>query len=323
MVDKSTLVHKISQDSQQHHAVSKERQQSDSHRESLKQRRHRKGPPGGIPFLVNKLKKSGFDKDTIDLIMDAWRPGTKKVYTTYLSKWAVFCLTKDVSLLNPTIPQVCKFLRTLAGWRLGFAALNAARSALSLILPNYEGKSVGKHPAVCWVIKGAYERNPPRPKYDAFWDVNKVFTLFKSWPDNKHLSLKLLSWKLAVVLLLVTSQRGQTILSLSTKHVDLGNPVVFKLHKLLKHNRLGDPLDTIVLKPFPEEDKTQNIRQDGQLLIGHIKPHRAISTVSTWTLTILQESGIDTKKFKGHSTRGASTSAARPSMQHHFVRQVL
>ena len=257
--------------------------------------------------------------------MDAWRPGTKKVYTNYLSKWAVFCLTKDVSLLNPTIPQVCKFLRTLAGRGLGFAALNAARSALSLIHPNYEGKSVGKHPAVCWVIKGAYERNPPRPKYDAFWEVNKVFTLFKSWPDNKHLSLKLLSWKLAVVLLLVTSQRGQTILSLSTKHVDLGNPVVFKLHKLLKHNRLGDPLDTIVLKPFPEEPKLCVVRTlrtyinktllwpAGQLLIGHIKPHRAISrdTLSRWTLTILQKSGIDTKKFKGHSTRGASTSAAR------------
>ena len=261
--------------------------------------------------------------------MDAWRPSTKKVYTTYVRKWAVFCITNNIKLLKPTVPQVCRFLRTLAARGLGYGALNAARSALSLILPHVEGEPIGKHPIVCWLIKGAYERNPPKPRYNVFWDVRLVFQMFKNWPDNYHLTLQQLSWKLTVLLLLVTSQRGQTILNLSVEQLDLGGPdrpVVFKMKRLLKHNKLGDPLDSVMLKRYPECAKlcvvktlkrylkqTKNIRQDDQLLIAYIKPHRAISrdTLARWTLIILQKAGIDTQKYKGHSTRGATTSAAR------------
>ena len=203
---------------------------------------------------------------------------------------------------------------------------NVLRSALSLILPHVDGTTIGKHPTVCWLIKGAYERNPPRPKYEVFWDVNKVFTMFKEWATNSSLSLKHLTWKLAVLLLLVTSQRGQTILNLSIKNLELANPVVFKMQKLLKHNRLGDPLDCITLQRFPECPKlcvvrtlktylkrTSKIRKDDQLLLAYVQPHRAISrdTLARWTLVVLQQAGVNTKAYKGHSIRGATTSAAR------------
>ena len=121
----------------------------------------------------------GFDKQTILLIMDAWRPSTKKVYTTYLNKWSLFCVERNIQILNPTLPQACRFLRTLSDAGLGYAALNTARSALSTILPSFGKNTFGSHPYVCLLLKGAYERNPPKPKYTQFWDVNKVFSLFR------------------------------------------------------------------------------------------------------------------------------------------------
>ena len=50
--------------------------------------------------------------------------------------------------------------------------------------------------------------------YDRFWDVSLVFNLFRSWPNNRDLSLKLLSYKVAILLLLVTGHRGQTVVAL-------------------------------------------------------------------------------------------------------------
>ena len=209
---------------------------------------------------------------------------------------------------------------------MGYAALNAARSALSTILPKFGGQSFGSHPIVCWLLKGGYERNPPKPRYSHFWDVNIVFNLLKEWGPNSGLSLKFLSFKLAILLLLVSSQRGQTILNLSVDGMEVSDIVTFKMKVLLKHNRVGDPLDTLRFRPFGEcrrlcvvrvlkryLTETETIRNHSQLLLSFAKPHNPISrdTLSRWTLEVMKLSGVDTTKYGGHSTRGATTSAAR------------
>ena len=259
--------------------------------------------------------------------MDAWRPSTKKTYTTYLRQWGVFCIRKGVSVLKPSLQQVCSFLKELSLRGLGYGALNTARSALATFLPMYEGYPLGKHPLICWLIKGAYERNPPRARYTCFWDVNKIFALFKNWGRNKELNRKQLTLKLAVLLLLVTSQRGQTIVNLSIQDLDIADRAVFKMTSLLKHNRLGDPLDTIVVDPFDTcyrlcpvrtlrayLERTEEVRKgQQQLLLSFCPPYGAITrdTLARWTLIVLGLAGVDTSKYRSHSTRGASVSAAK------------
>ena len=274
-----------------------------------------------------KLLKAGFDRDTVNLIMDAWRPGTKKVYTTYLRKWATFCVQHRIKLLTPTLGEVCKFLTSLSKAGLGYGAINAARSALATILPAVDGHSLGKHPLICLLVKGAYERNPPAPRYDRFWDVGKVFDLFKKWGRSSELDLKHLTLKLTLLLLLVSSQRGQTILCLRLEDLEMDEVVTFRMRSLLKHNRLGDRLDTLTFKPFDQcyrlcvvrtlkeyVKRTEKLRKgEAQLLVSFVPPHRSISrdTLARWVLTVLRLAGIDTGKYKSHSTRGASASASK------------
>ena len=138
-------------DSQQEKAaeVPKENKQSHPTGKAGQSRVHVQLPVGGITFLAKKLRSLGYDKETIELITDTWRPSTKRVYTTYLKKWALFCIRFRVKLLEPSLPQVCKFLKNLTKAGLGYGALNADRSALAKILPSYEGYSLGKHPLVC------------------------------------------------------------------------------------------------------------------------------------------------------------------------------
>ena len=280
-----------------------------------------------MSVVFRKLSLNGYDKDTITLIMDAWHPSTRKVYGMYLKKWLLFCVLKKVSVMKLSVQQVCAFLRQLSSEGKSYGALNTARSALATFLPAMEGHPMGKHPVICWLLKGAYERNPSAPKYTKFWDIKKVFSMLKNWGRNKELSLKDLTLKLTILLLLVTSQRGQTILSLSLKGLDLEEVAVFRLDELLKHNRSGDALSTIVLKPFDQcyrlcvvralkayIKRTEELRKgEEQLLISYVPPHKAISrdTLARWTLRALSLAGIDVQKYKGHSTRGASTSAAK------------
>ena len=261
------------------------------------------------------------------LIMNAWRPSTKKIYSTYLNKWALFCVEREIQIMNPTLPQACKFLRLLSDKGAGYATLNIARSALSTILPSFGGKSFGCHPIVCWLLKGAYEKCPPKPRYAEFWDINKVFTLFKSWGSNKNISLKCLSMKLSMLLLLVTSQRGQTIVNLDIENMIVSeNQIVLKMKCLLKHNRLGDPMDVIILKSFTPckrlcvvttlkayLSRTQYVRGYSTLLLSYIRPYKPISrdTLGRWTLTIMRLAGINVDKYKSHSTRGTAASTAK------------
>ena len=52
---------------------------------------------------------------------------------------------------------------------------------------------------------------------------------------------------------------------------------------------------------------------ESALFISCKKTHNKVSvhTISRWLKQVLESAGIDTDKFKSHSTRAASTSAAR------------
>ena len=60
--------------------------------------------------------------------------------------------------------------------------------------------------------------------------------------------------------------------------------------------------------------KTKPLRgKHTQLLISYQKPHKPVSTdtIARWLKTVLEKAGTDTNIFHAHSTRAASTSAAK------------
>ena len=60
-------------------------------------------------------------------------------------------------------------------------------------------------------MKAVFETKKPVPKYTTTWDVSVVFKyLEKLYPNNK-ISLKNLSLKVVMLILLLSGQRGQTV----------------------------------------------------------------------------------------------------------------
>ena len=89
---------------------------------------------------------------------------------------------------------------------------------------------------------------------------------------------------------------------------------------MLKQTTPGSSNPTVTLTAFRDSrlcavtalkeyiSRTESLRgSESQLFVSYSKPHKAIGR---WVKTVLSSAGIDTKKFRPHSTRTAAVSAA-------------
>ena len=106
----------------------------------------------------------------------------------------------------------------------------------------------------------------------------------------------------------------------------MNNCYTFQIVNHLKQSGPGVKNPLVELRPFKDETlcvvttlkehltRTQSLRgSESQLFISYNRPQfKRVSkdTISRWVKLVLTDSGIDTSRFKPHSTRAASTSAA-------------
>ena len=280
-----------------------------------------------VPALLKKVEHFDLSQQAKELYLESWRPKTIRQYQVYVRKWFTLCVEKGWNKDNPSLNQGIFFLTQLFSKGLSYSAINAARSALSNILPLFDNVPFGQHHVVSRIMKGMYNKRPQRSRYTSTWDVDLVLEYLRELSPLCKLTLKEITRKLVMLLLLTTSQRVQTICSLCISDIinsEDGKTVVFRLSKVLKHSKRGS-LGLITLNQFDLDprlcvvrclerylQKTQEIRhsQCDSLLITTIPPFKQASsqTIARWVKEILLLSGVDTALFKAHSVRGASTS---------------
>lgn len=281
-----------------------------------------------LPLIRKSLQNQGISADASSIIEESWRKSTAKQYQPYIRKWELFCSTRKIDPIQPTVNEGINFLATLYNSGIGYSALNTARSALSNIIVCQEGFSFGNHPLVCRFIKGVFNLRPSLPRYNEIWDIHGVFTLLKTWHPASEINLKALTMKVTMLIALLSEQRCQTLKALDIKDMVVHNQkYVFKIKKLLKTSRPGKHLSDLELCAYtPDEtlcifsylnayiERTEKLRGDNsQLLISYQKPFAPVSTdtIARWLKNVLREAGIDTTRFAAHSTRAASSSAAK------------
>ena len=175
--------------------------------------------------------------------------------------------------------------------------------------------------------QGVFETRLPTPKYNSIWDVSTVLKhLTKCYP-NGTLSLKDLTFKVLMLLLLVSGQRGQSIHLLDLQHMKMEEDLCsFDVVQHVKISRPGAPPTRIEIARYPPDpticpylclreyiQRTQKLRgTETMLFISYVKPYKPVSrdTISRWTKATLKTCGIDTTMFSAHSTRAASASKA-------------
>ena len=215
-----------------------------------------------------------------------------------------------------------------------YSTINGHRSAISAYHDEVDGKPIGVHPDVCALLRGASNERPPQPRLSYVWDVDEVLKLITSWGDNPDLPDKIITYKLAALLALTSGHRGAELKLLNILRMDVNKDHVrFHFSKRFKTTKPGVVPNASSFYQFTEDSRlcpllclkyylirSANWRRDGEstvivrtdLFLGHTSPHDEVSkqTIAKWIKEVLGMANIDTKVFKGHSYRHASTSKA-------------
>lgn len=217
-----------------------------------------------------------------------------------------------------------EFLTTLYNKNLGYSSINCARSAIASL--NFEGQDTLYHNIVNRFLKGIFNMRPSLPRYTVSWDPDIVLKFLESWYPHGNLNLKDLTLKTAMLLVLLSGRRGNTLVKLYRGNVCfMENEVRIPISELSKTSKIGRHEPEIVISQFANEklclvrllklyiEKTDMFRNSSSnLLISFAKPHNSITTntLGRWIRAIMQLAGVDTNRFKPHSTRSATTSKA-------------
>ena len=226
--------------------------------------------------------------------------------------------------------EVVEFFTELFENGSSYTAINTARSALSTILCNDQGLTIGKYNSVRRFLKGVFELRPPMPRYQCIWDANIVLEFLRNWYPYEDMPLSHLTHKVVMWLALSVSsaQRAQTLNVINVTNISFSDDLVeIPIYKLLKQTTARNRKFLIRLKPFKDQpslciikclrayiEATKELRKnEEQLLISIVKPHKPVTTqtISRWLKLVLQKAGIDVVKFKAHSTRAASVSKSK------------
>lgn len=235
-----------------------------------------------------------------------------------------FCSQREINHHSPTVNETLEFLMKLYQEGLSYSTLNTARSALSTVV---DIEDFGKNPIVTRFMKGIFELRKPTPRYSAIWDVSVVLCYLSGLYPYESLTLRDLTLKLLMLLLLVSSQRGQTIHLLDLNSLVISEEeYVFHVLDHTKTSKPGQPYYKLKIIPYNINPnicplaclieyikRTKPLRgSNTKLFISYVKPFKPVSrdTISRWTNTVLDQSGVDTNVYKAHSTRAASTSKA-------------
>ena len=191
------------------------------------------------------------------------------------------------------------FLTELYNTGLDYSAINTARSAISSILLSTGAVSFGSRPLVVRFLRGVYNSRPSLPRHTEIWDVRIVLDKLREMSPASTLALKELTYKLVMLIALVSAQRGQTIPLLNIKNMTkTGSSYFFAITELTKTKKPGHKADIITLMAFTPDirlcvyhcleeyiQQTEKLRSDdGQLFISFNRPHNKVSreTVRRW-----------------------------------------
>ena len=164
-------------------------------------------------------------------------------------------VVREIDPFQATVGQVSNFLAERFEDGLEYATLNVYRSALSAFHPPIEGYKVGQHPVVSRLLHGAFNENPPRPRYTDTWEVNKVLEWMRGLGVNSEVPLKTLTWKLAMLLALTGACRGSELRSLKVSLMqDKGTEIWFRIDSLTKTKRPSNPYITLKWAQYEEDD---------------------------------------------------------------------
>ena len=186
------------------------------------------------------------------------RDKTNSNYGSSFAKWASWCQQRGTNPLSGPVADVVNFLAALfstnplsgpladvvnflaalfsQGYQ--YQSLNCYRSAISSVHEKVDDNSIGIHPAVTRLLKGAFHTRPSQPRYSSFWDVGAVISYLRNLGGNDSLNLRHLTLKTVMLLPLTRPSRSADLAKLDIQWMSYqADGVTFQPAHLAKQSR--------------------------------------------------------------------------------------
>ena len=167
-----------------------------------------------MAYLRQKFGRNNLSESAKELLLASWRNKTSKAYDSHFRKWLGWCTERGCDPISGPVSDVANFLADLHSQGYQTSSLNAYRSAISSVHDRVDDTDVGKHPLISRLLKGAFHARPPLPRYSRTWNVEVVLNCMQQWGDTVSLSLKLLTFKLVMLMCLARPSQSADLASL-------------------------------------------------------------------------------------------------------------
>ena len=102
-----------------------------------------------------------------------------------------------------------------------YSGVSSALSVLSTIVHIKGYSKLPDHPLISKFMKGIYNKHPILPRYVNIWNINILLAYFEYLPGNSELTLKCLTEKLTVLLIILSGQQKQTLLAIDIDNIKI------------------------------------------------------------------------------------------------------
>ena len=145
------------------------------------------------------------------IIFASWRPSTENHYQSAWHKFNIWCEEQSINSISCPVTEILSFLSDLYYNGMQYRTINLYRSAISITHAPVDGCIIGSHPIISRFIKGIFQLRMPTPKYLVTWDVSVVLGYLQTLSLKNSLSLKQSTSKLAMLMVLISFNRCDSL----------------------------------------------------------------------------------------------------------------
>ena len=158
---------------------------------------------GRVSNLYRLFQAEGIPSNAADLhvLIAATRSSTHKTYESSWNRWCRWCSRRQIDPICASLNDILLSLTEAFNEGQAYRSLHVLRSDLSSTHdhPKIDGYSVGQHPYITRLLRGALNQRPPKPRYMVKYMVSLDRTC--------SLPLNVLSMKLVTLFALTCPER--------------------------------------------------------------------------------------------------------------------
>ena len=236
-------------------------------------RQSRNAPPTRLAAVRSGLRTSGASEDVINLVSDAHRSGTKKVYDKCWESWTSWCRSNKINPVSPPKMKIANFLAYLGNTlKLSTSSVKVHRAAICSSLRQLGHTSYSEVPLLRDVIRSLALKNPRIPRRVPAWDLFLVLASLREPPFEplEKLDLESLTLKTVFLISLASGRRCSEIHALSGLDFDIkldlrsnSYTLQFLPEFIAKNQQPNQPSPSIIIPPIssilPDSDDPDSL----------------------------------------------------------------